>query len=124
MGFRKPFRATPVKLGPYQRRKDALRARKRALNYLSAAAMTGIAIGIGSVALTENGKARISSTIKPAAVAAGIVRARAPQTGDHWRECDDARAAGTAPIYAREAGYREGLDGDLDGVACEPYQGR
>jgi hypothetical protein len=124
MGFRKPFRATPVKLGPYQRRKDALRARKRALNYLSAAAMTGIAIGIGSVALTENGKARISSTIKPAAVAAGIVRARAPQTGDHWRGCDDARAAGTAPIYAGEAGYREGLDADSDGVACEPYRRR
>ena len=122
MGFRKPFRATPVKLGPYHRREAALRYRRRALNYLSAAALTGIAIGIGSVALTENGQARISSTIKPAAVAAGIVRARAPQTGDHWRVCDDARAMGTAPIYAGEAGYRAGLDADSDGVACEPYQ--
>ncbi|WOF42535.1 excalibur calcium-binding domain-containing protein [Sphingopyxis indica] len=51
----------------------------------------------------------------------GAVRARAPQEGDYWRGCDDARAAGTAPIYRGEPGYREGMDGDNDGIACEPY---
>ncbi|ELT43577.1 excalibur calcium-binding domain-containing protein, partial [Arthrobacter nitrophenolicus] len=30
-----------------------------------------------------------------------------------------ARAAGAAPLYAGQAGYRAGLDRDLDGVACE-----
>ncbi|RLP57865.1 calcium-binding protein [Kocuria rhizophila] len=32
----------------------------------------------------------------------------------------DARAAGMAPLYAGSPGYRTGLDGDGDGVACEP----
>ncbi|WP_252171709.1 excalibur calcium-binding domain-containing protein [Sphingopyxis sp. USTB-05] len=27
-----------------------------------------------------------------------------------------------APIYRGELGYREGLDADADGVACEPYR--
>ncbi|MFA5966595.1 MAG: excalibur calcium-binding domain-containing protein [Sphingomonas sp.] len=26
-------------------------------------------------------------------------------------------------MYAGEPGYREGLDGDSDGIACEPYRG-
>lgn len=51
------------------------------------------------------------------------------QTGDaessiYYGRCADARAAGVAPIYAGEPGYREGLDADGDGIACEPYYGR
>jgi hypothetical protein len=38
--------------------------------------------------------------------------------------CDHAWTAGAAPIPMRSPGYREGLDADGDGVACEPYQGR
>jgi len=34
------------------------------------------------------------------------------------------RAAGKAPLHAGEPGYRSGLDGDSDGIACEPYRGR
>ncbi|WP_316251167.1 excalibur calcium-binding domain-containing protein [Sphingomonas sp. JC676] len=40
----------------------------------------------------------------------------------YYGNCDAARAAGTAPIYRGQAGYREGLDGDFDGIACEPYR--
>lgn len=58
---------------------------------------------------------------KEVAVDAGIMRARAPQQNDYWRDCDNARAAGTAPIYRGEPGYRDGMDGDNDGIACEPY---
>lgn len=36
--------------------------------------------------------------------------------------CDDARAAGVAPIYAGSPGYREGMHGDRDGIACEPHR--
>ena len=42
----------------------------------------------------------------------------------YYRNCDAARAAGAAPIYRGQPGYREGLDGDSDGIACEPYRGR
>lgn len=61
------------------------------------------------------------SNAKEVAIDVGMMRERAPQAGDQWRGCDDARAAGTAPIYRGEPGYREGMDGDNDGIACEPY---
>jgi hypothetical protein len=44
------------------------------------------------------------------------------ETQAYYRRCDDARAAGAAPMRRGEPGYREGLDGDSDGIACEPYR--
>ena len=41
----------------------------------------------------------------------------------YYRNCDEARAAGVAPIYRGSPGFREGMDGDSDGIACEPYRG-
>ncbi|MFD2577851.1 excalibur calcium-binding domain-containing protein [Novosphingobium colocasiae] len=40
-----------------------------------------------------------------------------------YRNCEAARAAGVAPLYAGEPGYRGGMDADGDGIACEPYRG-
>jgi hypothetical protein len=40
-----------------------------------------------------------------------------------YRSCKWVRAAGKAPLYRGDPGYREGMDGDGDGVACEPYPG-
>lgn len=40
-----------------------------------------------------------------------------------YRYCDDARAAGVAPLYRGDPGYRPALDRDDDGIACEPYYG-
>ena len=37
----------------------------------------------------------------------------------YYRNCAAARAAGAAPIYFGEPGYRPALDRDRDGVACE-----
>jgi hypothetical protein len=36
-------------------------------------------------------------------------------------KCDAARAAGAAPIFEGQPGYRPDLDRDDDGIACEPY---
>lgn len=117
MSFRKPFRAPPVRLGPYHRAE-----RRRAYFWfagraLAAAIAGGLVVGAVSVPTVRQQFAEASVTL-------GLARARAPQPGDHWAGCDDARAAGTAPIYAGEPGYRDGMDGDGDGVACEPYRGR
>lgn len=78
--------------------------------------------GSGSVAATPEGRAALVAGVKPIAVPLGIMRARAPEAGDHWRGCNDARAAGTAPIYRGEPGFRDKMDGDGDGIACEPYR--
>lgn len=40
----------------------------------------------------------------------------------YYRNCDAARAAGVAPIYRGSPGYRPVMDGDGDGIACEPYR--
>lgn len=37
--------------------------------------------------------------------------------------CDEVRATGNAPLYAGQPGYRIEMDGDGDGVACEPHRG-
>jgi hypothetical protein len=41
-----------------------------------------------------------------------------------FRSCAEARAAGAAPVYRGSPGYNPNLDGDGDGIACEPYRGR
>jgi hypothetical protein len=42
----------------------------------------------------------------------------------YFSDCREARESGDAPIYQGEPGYRDALDRDGDGVACEPYFGR
>ncbi|HEU4666278.1 MAG TPA: DUF1524 domain-containing protein [Arthrobacter sp.] len=37
----------------------------------------------------------------------------------YYANCAEVVAAGAAPLHAGSAGYRSGLDGDGDGVACE-----
>jgi len=41
-----------------------------------------------------------------------------------FRNCDDARAHGAAPVRRGDPGYGPHLDRDNDGVGCEPYRGR
>jgi len=42
----------------------------------------------------------------------------------YYRGCHEVRAAGAAPLYRGQPGYRPEMDGDGDGVACEPYRRR
>lgn len=122
MSFKKPFRAVPIKLGDRYRREQRDSDQKGAVKILSIAALLGATVGAGTIALDEEGRAGIFSALKPIAVKVGLARARDPQAGDSWAGCDDARAAGTAPIYSGEPGYRESMDGDGDGIACESYR--
>lgn len=103
-------------MGAYRRTK-----RRRAFFTFAAKTLAGAAAGgllLGAISVPA---VRQQLAAAPAHLGSG--RARAPQAGDHWAGCDDARAAGVAPIYAHEPGYREKMDGDGDGVACEPYRG-
>lgn len=88
-----------------------------------AAKMLALAVG-GGLLIGAAGAPAVQKKIAKVPVALGLARARPPQPGDHWPGCNAARAAGTAPIYAGEPGYRPEMDGDGDGVACEPYRGR
>ncbi len=45
-------------------------------------------------------------------------------TDQHFSGCRAARAAGRQNIPASDPSYRSFMDGDDDGLACEPYPGR
>jgi hypothetical protein len=59
---------------------------------------------------------------QPDAVAFSPKRQTAqPAASSSYRNCREARAAGAAPIYRGQPGYGAHMDGDNDGIACEPY---
>jgi hypothetical protein len=45
----------------------------------------------------------------------------AAQQSVHYSGCNEVRAAGKAPLHEGEPGYRAEMDGDGDGIACEPH---
>jgi hypothetical protein len=58
---------------------------------------------------------------QPSRYPATIVRCNneTPDSDVYYANCSEARAAGAAPLYRGDPGYRSGLDRDGDGVACE-----
>ena len=127
MALRKPFVAVPVKLGDaFRERRELEQIAIQSKSRRSTALVAGFGLlagcGLGFAIVTDAG-AGLFPLIKsaPALIdVRGFGRARTPQPGDYWGGCNSARAAGTAPIYYGEPGYRSEMDGDGDGVACEP----
>ena len=74
-----------------------------------AAVMVGGVVGYGWSALPPPA---LQSPVERAAVEASVA----------YSGCKDVRAAGKAPLYAGQPGYRAGMDGDGDGIACEPHR--
>lgn len=61
----------------------------------------------------------------PASATTTPTAASSPARRDvYYRNCAAARAAGAAPLYRGQPGYRNDMDGDGDGIACEPYRRR
>jgi hypothetical protein len=50
------------------------------------------------------------------------VAAPAPDRSVHYSGCNEVRAAGKAPLYEGQPGYSVEMDGDGDGIACEPHR--
>ena len=60
-----------------------------------------------------------SQAATPAPVPAAPAPAPPAPAEAYFANCAAARAAGAAPLRAGQPGYREQMDGDRDGVACE-----
>ena len=45
----------------------------------------------------------------------------AVESSVYYAGCNQVRALGKAPLYRGQPGYRIGMDGDNDGIACEPH---
>lgn len=136
MEFKNPFKPEPNELGKQFREhgaEPAVKLRHDQIATLKLAAMGligGIALGGATLLLLSDDFLWLrelttrETTLQPEATRPQTMltvgRTRLPQPGDYWRRCDLARAMGTAPIYRGEPGYREGIDIDNDGIACEP----
>ncbi len=55
----------------------------------------------------------------PPTTARPVVTTTTRPSAVYWNNCTEAKNAGAAPIYRGQPGYRAGLDGDNDGIACE-----
>lgn len=78
-------------------------------------------------AIVENERAMLSEfQARKAANAAEATRSFAYETETkvYYRNCREARAAGVTPLYRGQPGYGAHMDGDGDGIACEPFRGR
>ncbi len=70
-------------------------------------------------------KAAADEAARVAAEKAAQQQAPAPQplveapAAVYYANCSEARAAGAAPLFVGQPGYRSGMDGDSDGIACE-----
>lgn len=62
--------------------------------------------------------------IRPAARSSSAPQRVAAVSSWSYRNCAQARAAGATPLYRGQPGYGAHMDGDGDGIACEPYRGR
>lgn len=123
MGFRKPFRAVPIRPGPYAHKAARRREIRAALRRLGIGMAVGGTLGIASVAVDASGRQKLAETFRPLTEMLRRERADQPVTDVYWPSCAEARAAGVTPIHRGEPGYRLQLDGDRDDVACEPYGG-
>lgn len=102
------------------RKPQAGRRRKRDDDMLYLFIVGGFALlAIYSVVNQDKLPAAVQTVVK---TSRGQDRDRSPTAGAYYPNCDAARAAGVTPLYADEPGYREAMDGDEDGVACEPYR--
>jgi endonuclease YncB( thermonuclease family) len=63
-------------------------------------------------------KANVAVAARPTAAR----RVAASTSSWSYRNCAQARAAGAAPLYRGQPGYGAHMDGDGDGIACEPYR--
>jgi len=93
-------------------RRSALRSNSFRTNVLAASLFVGVVV-YNTAPLLQ--RALTGSTEM-------LDREAAVERSAYYPNCNAARAAGVAPISRGSPGYRSELDGDGDGVACEPIR--
>ena len=71
-----------------------------------------------SIEQRENSMSSSSNASSSSGTQAGT-SSGASSGGGYYKNCAAARAAGAAPLYRGQSGYRSELDRDGDGIACE-----
>jgi len=114
VSFKKPFRAVPIQLGQrYQAQRHSERRRKRLAN--ARFAIITLVLCAATFQLVWFLPDRIPG-------AHSAEQANQAAASVYYPGCNEARAAGAAPIYQGQPGYRPEMDGDGDGIACETHR--
>ena len=89
--------------------------------------LAGAVTGTFAAVLLWPGVPSADAAVPVATAALASVMPAAPypavEASVFYSGCRAVRAAGKAPLYRGQPGYRSGMDGDGDGIACEPYRG-
>lgn len=83
-----------------------------------------IGVLVGAVGATALSPQQSGATLTAQPLGQSKARPTSPAPVRPFRNCTEARAAGAAPVYRNDPGYGPWLDGDDDGIGCEPYHRR
>ena len=93
------------------------------LIYIASAALVVSSVSLNSLPGFDAREPKYMAADNPWSLASTEAeKPEAVESSVYYARCAEARAVGRAPIRIGEAGYRDGLDGDGDGIACEPYR--
>ncbi|THD38349.1 MAG: excalibur calcium-binding domain-containing protein [Sphingomonas sp.] len=109
------FRRAQREGGPYRpsrRRRSAPSKPWSAVDIVAAALTVGAITFLATPTLQSVWRTTTMSSAQIEATEASV----------YYAGCNEARAAGAAPIYRGSPGYRPEMDGDGDGIACEPHR--
>jgi len=121
MSFKKPFRSDPVKLGQHYRAQDRANTSFQTIKFIPFAVFAGLCVFVGGLAITNPDK--VTQLLPEGSLVVSAEDQARIENSVFYSGCDEARTAGAAPIHQGMPGYREGMDGDGDGIACEPHHG-
>lgn len=96
-------------------------AMRAAIGTIAGAVIFGLAGGYAWSTMAPGAGAPVAAA---PAIEAGRGDPAVIERSVHYSGCNAVRAAGKAPLHAGQPGYRSEMDGDGDGIACEPIRGR
>jgi hypothetical protein len=91
----------------------------RALILLLSAVILGLTGGYAWSKWSKTSPAAVANAPKGPSAKPGETSAEVEESV-YYADCDAARAAGKAPLYPGQPGYRKELDPQDTGIACQP----
>ena len=82
----------------------------------------GLILGLAGLAGTAGGVVWAIAPSIPAALEKRAANRTTIEESVHYPGCDEVRLLGKAPLHRGEPGYSIDMDGDGDGIACEPHR--
>jgi hypothetical protein len=80
--------------------------------------------GTRSAPAAEDSSTRELATTRPGADAGATSAAPATSSTVYYQNCNKAERAGAAPLHPGDPGYRDKLDKDGNGIACDEKEGK